>query len=84
MGSLVGPGNSLVKDSFLICLACWAILLVSGAALLDGSLKLRYNTIPFARKKPTWRLPSAGTSSWDHCGFWGGCALGECSWGFGL
>ena len=32
----------------------------SGAALLDGSLKLRYNTFPFARKKPTWRLPAGG------------------------
>ena len=25
----------------------------SGAALLDGSLKLRFNTFPFARRKPT-------------------------------
>ena len=32
----------------------------SGAALLDGSLELRYNTFPFARKKPTWRLPAGG------------------------
>ena len=32
----------------------------SGGALLDGSLKLRYNTVPFARKKPTWRLPARG------------------------
>ena len=32
----------------------------SGGALLDGSLKLRYNTFPFARKKPTWRLPTEG------------------------
>ena len=32
----------------------------SGGALLDGSLKLRYNTFPFARKKPTWRLPAGG------------------------
>ena len=32
----------------------------SGGALLDGSLKLRYNTFPFARKKPTWRLPMGG------------------------
>ena len=32
----------------------------SGAALLDGSLKLRYNTFPFARKKPTLRLPAGG------------------------
>ena len=32
----------------------------SGAALLDGSLKLRYDTFPFARKKPTWGLPVGG------------------------
>ena len=32
----------------------------SGCALLDGSLKLRYNTFPFARKKPSWRLPDGG------------------------
>ena len=32
----------------------------SGAALLDGSLKLRYNTFPFARRKPTWGLPVGG------------------------
>ena len=32
----------------------------SGGSLLDGSLKLRYNTFPFARKKPTWRLPEGG------------------------
>ena len=35
----------------------------SGAALLDGSLKLRYNSFPFARKKPTWRLPTGGQVS---------------------
>ena len=33
----------------------------SGGALLDGSLKLRYNTFPFARRKPTWRLPTGGS-----------------------
>ena len=32
----------------------------SGGALLDGSLKLRYHNFPFARKKPTWRLPDGG------------------------
>ena len=29
----------------------------SGRALLDGTLKLKYLSIPFARRKPTWRLP---------------------------
>ena len=32
----------------------------SGDALLDGSLQLRNNTFPFARKKPSWRLPDGG------------------------
>ena len=32
----------------------------SGSALLDGTLKLRYHTVPFARRKPTWRLPTSG------------------------
>ena len=32
----------------------------SGAALLDGTLKLRYHTMAFARRKPTWRLPIPG------------------------
>ena len=35
----------------------------SGSALLDGSLKLRYNSFPFARKKPTWQLPAGGKVS---------------------
>ena len=35
----------------------------SGAALLDGSLKLRFNTFPFARRKPTWGLPVGGQVS---------------------
>ena len=38
----------------------WGYPSGSGTALLDGSLKLRYNTFPFARKKPTWRLPASG------------------------
>ena len=32
----------------------------SGRALLDGTLKLKCHNIPFARKKPTWRLPGNG------------------------
>ena len=32
----------------------------SGAALLSGTLKLKYHTVPFACKKPTWKLPSGG------------------------
>ena len=32
----------------------------SGNALLEGTLKLRYNTSTFARKRPTWRLPEGG------------------------
>ena len=32
----------------------------SGAALLEGTLPLRYCTSRFARKVPTWRLPVAG------------------------
>ena len=32
----------------------------SGAALLEGTLPLRYYTSRFARKVPTWRLPAAG------------------------
>ena len=32
----------------------------SGAALLEGTLPLRYYTSRFARKVPTWRLHAAG------------------------
>ena len=32
----------------------------SGQALLDGTLHLRYHSFPFARRKPTWRLPVEG------------------------
>ena len=32
----------------------------SGAALLGGTLKLKYHTVPFACRKPTWKLPSGG------------------------
>ena len=32
----------------------------SGAALLEGTLKLKYHTFPFARRKPNWRLTSPG------------------------
>ena len=43
----------------------------SGRALLGGSLKLRYNTFPFARRKPTWRLPLGGKVSGIIGGFGG-------------
>ena len=32
----------------------------SGIALLDGTLKLRYYTFPFAGRRPTWKLPTPG------------------------
>ena len=32
----------------------------SGAALLEETLKLKYHTFPFARKKPTWKFPVHG------------------------
>ena len=32
----------------------------SGIALLEGTLKHRYYTFPFAGRKPTWRLPTPG------------------------
>ena len=35
----------------------------SGGALLDGTLKLKYHTLPFTRRKPTWRLPVEGNVS---------------------
>ena len=40
----------------------------SGGSLLDGSLQLRYNTFPFARKT-TWRLPAGGQVSGIIAGF---------------
>ena len=43
----------------------------SGGALLGGTLKLRYNTFPFARRKPTWRLPLGGMVSSIIGGFGG-------------
>ena len=33
----------------------------SGAALLEGTLPLRYCTARFACKVPTWRLPAVGS-----------------------
>ena len=30
----------------------------SGAASLDGTLKLKYHTFPFARTTPDWRISS--------------------------
>ena len=32
----------------------------SGAALLDWTLKLKYHTFPFARRKPTWKVSTPG------------------------
>ena len=32
----------------------------SGASLLDGTLSLRYCTVDFARRVPTWKLPIPG------------------------
>ena len=32
----------------------------SGAALLRGNLWLKYQTLSFAKRKPTWRIPSVG------------------------
>ena len=32
----------------------------SGSALQNGTLQLRYHTVPFARRIPTWRLPTSG------------------------
>ena len=29
----------------------------SGAALLGGSLRLKYQTLPFSRRKPNWKIP---------------------------
>ena len=54
----------------------------SGNALLDGSLKLRYNTFSFARKKPTWRLPAGGHVPGIIAGF-GVDVRSESSRGFG-
>ena len=71
MGLLAGPGNPLVRDSFLISLAYWAYPSGSGGAFLDGSLKLRYCTFPFARKKPTLEASRGWTCSRGHCEFRG-------------
>ena len=61
----------------------------SGAALLGGSLRLKYQTLPFARRKPTWKIPlnggvaniiAAGGNNIDHEGdvfVVGGCFLGK-------
>ena len=32
----------------------------SGKTLLEGSLRLKYQSLPFANRKPTWRLPVEG------------------------
>ena len=32
----------------------------SGTALLEGTLRLKYQTLPFACKKPTWKIPVHG------------------------
>ena len=32
----------------------------SGAALLEGTLELKYRTFPFARRKPTWKVSTPG------------------------
>ena len=33
----------------------------SGAALLEGTLTLKYHTFPFARRKPTWKVSTLGS-----------------------
>ena len=32
----------------------------SGAVLLEGTLKPKYHTLPFARRKPTWKVSTPG------------------------
>ena len=64
----------------------------SGAALLGGSLRLKYQSFSFAYRKPTWRIPlhggrggganiiAAGGNNIDHEGdvfVVGGCFLGK-------
>ena len=61
----------------------------SGAALLGGTLRLKYQTLPFARMKPNWKVPllgrvanilAAGGNDIDHGGdefAVGGCLLGK-------
>ena len=39
----------------------------SGAALLSGSLRLKYQTLPFARKKPMWKIPLLGGGGQYYC-----------------
>ena len=46
----------------------------SGGALLDGTLNLTYHTLPFARRKPTWRLPTPGQVPRVVADFHGGVA----------
>ena len=60
MGLLVGPGNHLVRDFSLISLAYWVILLVLVMPYWMVPLSFAIILSPFARKKPTWRLPAGG------------------------
>ena len=50
---LESSGEGFLSD-FLGLLGCPS---GSGQALLDGTLQLRYHSFPFAKRKPTWRLP---------------------------
>ena len=57
---LLGLGSPSLSVHFLDeLLALFGYPSRSGAALLEGTLPLRYCTCRFARKVPTWRLPAA-------------------------
>ena len=56
----------------------------SGAALLNGTLKLRYHTMPFARRKLSWKVPGRGgvadilTAGGEEIGILWGVSSGRC------
>ena len=71
MGLLVGLGRPLMKVFCLTFLACWGILLgLVGLCWVDP-LSFGTTLSPFARRKPTWRLPLGGMVSGIIAGFGG-------------
>ena len=62
MVSLVDLGTLLLNGFLSDLLGSLGYPKGSGSALLDGTLKLKYHTFLFERRKPNWRLTSPGRS----------------------
>ena len=69
-------GNPWAGEGFLCdLLSLLGYPLGSGGPLLDGALKLKYHTLLFARRTPTWRLPTPGQVPMVVADHHGGCSF---------